>query len=45
LDGWIGKCPLYYIRRCAGRPVEMEYTLAEYMDKEHELVAHEVQAL
>ncbi|KAH7411535.1 hypothetical protein BKA64DRAFT_639165 [Cadophora sp. MPI-SDFR-AT-0126] len=41
----VGKCLLYYIRKCTGSPVDFRYTLEEYVDLEQELVYAEVQAL
>ncbi len=45
LDMWVGKCPLCYVRRCAGHPVEIQHTLDECVDPEKGLVASEVEAL
>jgi RecQ family ATP-dependent DNA helicase len=45
LDQWVGKCPLCYVRRCTGSPVDFRHTLDKCVDPEQELVRTEVQAL
>jgi RecQ family ATP-dependent DNA helicase len=45
LDQWVGKCPLCYVRRCIGSPVDFRHTLDKCVDPEQELVGTEVQAL
>lgn len=45
LDQWVGKCPLCYVRKCTGSPVDFRHRLDECVDPEQELVRTEVQAL
>jgi len=45
LDQWVGKCPLCYVRKCTGSPVDFRHRLDECVDPEQELVCTEVQAL
>jgi hypothetical protein len=45
LDQWVGKCPLCYVRKCMGSPVDFRHRLDECVDPEQELVCTEVQAL
>jgi hypothetical protein len=42
LDQWVGKCPLCYVRKCTGSPVDFRHTLNECADLEQELVRTEV---
>ena len=42
LDQWVGKCPLCYVRKCTGSPVDFRHTLEECVDPKQELVAQEV---
>jgi hypothetical protein len=45
LDIWVGKCPLCYVRKCAGSQVDIRHTLEKCIDKEQELVYKEIEAL
>ena len=45
LDQWVGKCPLCYVRKCTGSPVDFRHTLEECVDPKQELVAQEVGVL
>jgi hypothetical protein len=45
LDQWVGKCPLCYVRRCAGQQVQVQHTLDQCIDPEQELVASEAKTL
>ena len=45
LDQQVRKCPLYYVRKCTGSPVDFRHRLDECVDPEQELVCTEVQAL
>jgi len=42
LDQWVGKCPLYYIRKCTGSPVNFRHTLEECVNPKQELVIQEI---
>ena len=45
LDQWVRKCPLCYVRKCTGSPVDFRHRLDECVDPEQELVRTEVQVL
>jgi hypothetical protein len=45
LDQWVGKYPLYYIRKCTGSPVDFRHILKECVDSKQELVIQEIGVL
>ena len=45
LDQWVGKCPLYYIRKYTGSPINFRYILEECINSKQELVTQEVSVL